>query len=92
MADASVDVWKLVWALANGAAARGARILPYHRCVELRREGDAVTGARLHDERTGETVEVEAGFTINAVGRLGARDRARWRASRASPSSPARAS
>ena len=68
VADASVDVWKLVWALANGAATRGARILPYHRCVELRREGDAVTGARLHDERTGETVEVEAGFTINAGG------------------------
>jgi glycerol-3-phosphate dehydrogenase len=68
VADASVDVWQLVWALANGASTRGARILPYHRCVELRREGDAVTGARLHDERTGETVEVEAGFTINAGG------------------------
>ena len=68
VADASVDVWLLVWGLANGAATRGARILPYHRCVELRREGDAVTGARLHDERTGETVEVEAGFTINAGG------------------------
>jgi glycerol-3-phosphate dehydrogenase len=57
-----------VWGLANGAAARGARILPYHRCVSLRREGDAVTGAELHDERTGETVSVEAGFTINAGG------------------------
>src|SRR5215211_6124848 len=66
--DASIDVWQLVWGLANGAAARGARILPYHRCVSLRREGDAVTGAELHDERTGETVSVEAGFTINAGG------------------------
>jgi len=66
--DASIDVWQLVWGLANGAAARGARILPYHRCVSLRREGDAVTGAELHDERTGETVSVEADFTINAGG------------------------
>ena len=29
--DASVDVWKLVWALAGGAAAHGARVLTYHR-------------------------------------------------------------
>jgi glycerol-3-phosphate dehydrogenase len=66
--DASIDVWQLVWGLANGAAARGARILPYHRCVSLRREGDAVTGAELHDERTGDSVRVDAGFTINAGG------------------------
>jgi len=66
--DASIDVWQLVWALANGAAARGARILPYHRVVALRREGDAVTGADLRDERTGEDVRIEAGFTINASG------------------------
>ncbi len=66
--DASIDVWQLVWALANGAAARGARILPYHRCVELHREGDEVTGARLHDQLTGQTVDVKAAFTINAGG------------------------
>jgi glycerol-3-phosphate dehydrogenase len=66
--DASIDVWQLVWGLANGASARGARILPYHRCTALHRDGDAVTGAELHDERTGETVRVEAGFTINAGG------------------------
>src|SRR5215210_6747781 len=66
--DASIDVWQLVWALANGAAARGARILPYHRVVALHRDGDAVVGADLRDERTGEELRVEAGFTINASG------------------------
>jgi glycerol-3-phosphate dehydrogenase len=66
--DASIDVWQLVWALANGAAARGARILPYHRVIALHRDGDAVVGADLRDERTGEEARIEAGFTINASG------------------------
>src|SRR4051812_21462168 len=46
--DAGIDAWKTVWALANAAASRGARILPYHRVVDLLREGDKVVGARLH--------------------------------------------
>src|SRR5918997_6769159 len=66
--DASIDVWQLVWALANGAAARGAMVLPYHRVTALRREDDAVVGAEVRDERTGEEIRVEAGFTINASG------------------------
>jgi glycerol-3-phosphate dehydrogenase len=66
--DAGIDAWKTVWALANAAAARGARILPYHRVVDLLREGDKVVGARLHDERAGEDVTIEAGFVLNAAG------------------------
>ena len=69
MPDASIDVWQLVWALANGAAARGARILPYHRVVALHREDDAVTGAeparRAH--RRGRSASRRR-FTINASG------------------------
>ena len=66
--DAAVDVWKLVWALANGAAAHGARVLTYHRVVAIRREGDEVAGARLRNELSGEELDVEAGFTLNASG------------------------
>src|ERR671921_339270 len=66
--DASVDVWKLVWALANGAAAHGARVLTYHRVVAIRREGDEVCGARLRNELSGEELDVEAAFTLNASG------------------------
>jgi len=66
--DASVDAWKLVWALANGATAHGARVLTYHRVVAVRREGDEVTGARVRNELSGEEVEVEAAFTLNASG------------------------
>src|ERR687894_2685261 len=66
--DASVDAWKTVWAFARGASAHGARVLPYHRVIALHRDGDAVTGARLRNKRTGEEVNIEAGFTPNASG------------------------
>src|SRR3954471_24229664 len=46
--DAGIDAVKAGGALANAAASRGARILPYPRVVDLLREGDKVVGARLH--------------------------------------------
>jgi glycerol-3-phosphate dehydrogenase len=66
--DAAVDVWKLVWGLAAGATAHGARVLTYHRVVAVRREGDEVVGARLRNELSGEELDVEAAFTLNASG------------------------
>ena len=67
---------------------RGARVLPYHEVVAIRRDGDAVTGARVRDARTGEDVEIEARVTVNATGawaapdRRAGRDRGRPRAAR----------
>ncbi len=66
--DANIDVWKTVWALAHGARERGARILPYHEVTAVKREGDLVTGARVHDVRAGEEIEVQARVTVNASG------------------------
>src|SRR4051812_47457697 len=66
--DAGIDAWKTVWALAGAAASRGARILPYHRVTEILRNGDAVVGARMHDERSGADVTIEARFVLNASG------------------------
>jgi glycerol-3-phosphate dehydrogenase len=66
--DASIDVWKAVGQLAAGAAAHGARILTYHQVIGLHVDGDAVTGARVRDELTGEELDIEAGFTLNASG------------------------
>ena len=66
--DASIDVWKTVWSLARGAAAHGARILTYHRVIDLHRDGDVSRGARVRNELTGEEFDVEAGFTLNASG------------------------
>jgi len=66
--DASIDAWKTVWSLTRGAAAHGARILTYHRVIDLHRSNGAVTGARLRNELTGEELDVEAGFVLNASG------------------------
>jgi glycerol-3-phosphate dehydrogenase len=66
--DASIDVWKLVWGLARGAQERGARVLPYHEAIAIRREGDRVTGARLRNAGTGQELDVEARITISASG------------------------
>src|SRR5919205_3624457 len=66
--DAGIDAWKTVWAFVNAARDRGARLLTYHRVVDVLREGDRVVGARLHDERSGEDVDVRARFVLNASG------------------------
>jgi glycerol-3-phosphate dehydrogenase len=66
--DASIDAWKTVWSFARGAAAHGARILTYHRVVDLHTADGRVTGARLRNELTGEELDIEAGFTLNASG------------------------
>src|SRR5690349_16414016 len=66
--DASIDAWKTVWALAHAATSRGAKVLTYHRVVDVLREGDRVTGARLQDERTGQEVTVECRMVLNASG------------------------
>ncbi len=66
--DGSIDVWQLVWALARGARERGARILPYHEVIAMRRDGDEVRGARLRNGHTGEELDVEARITVSASG------------------------
>jgi glycerol-3-phosphate dehydrogenase len=66
--DASIDAWKTVWSFARGATAHGARILTYHRVTDLHVADGAVTGARLRNELTGEDLDIEAGFVLNASG------------------------
>src|SRR3954465_3572570 len=66
--DASIDAWKTAGSLARGATAHGARVLTYHRVVDLHRADGAMTGARVRDERTGDELDIEARFILNASG------------------------
>ena len=66
--DGSIDVWKTVWALARGARAHGATILPYHPVTGILRSDGTVHGATVLDRSTGEERTVEARVTINASG------------------------
>ena len=66
--DASIDAWKTVWSFARGAAAHGARILTYHKVIGLHRSNGAVTGARVRNELTGDELDIETRFVLNASG------------------------
>ncbi len=66
--DASMDIWKTVWAMARGAEQRGARILTYHEVTAIRRSAAQVTGATVRDLRGDRELEIEARVTVNAAG------------------------
>ncbi|MGA2925737.1 MAG: anaerobic glycerol-3-phosphate dehydrogenase subunit GlpA, partial [Solirubrobacteraceae bacterium] len=68
VADGSIDVWQLVWALARGAREHGAQVLPYHEVVAVHREGDTVHGARVRNVHTGLELDVQARVTVSASG------------------------
>ena len=73
--DGSIEVWKTVWSLARGAQEHGARILTYHKVIDLHRADGAVTGARLRNELTGEELDVETRFVAERVRAVGGADR-----------------
>jgi glycerol-3-phosphate dehydrogenase len=66
--DAAIDPWKLVWSCARSAEEHGARILTYHRVLELALDGQRVTGALVRDELAGEDVRLDADVVVNAAG------------------------
>lgn len=71
--DAACDSLTLGAMLAASIEARGGRVLRYHKAADLRRDGDAVVGARLHDLRAGIDREVHAAVTVIAAGPWSAR-------------------
>ena len=66
--DAQVDDARFTMALVRTAASYGALAANRCRVTEFTRSGDAVTGARLLDVDTGQTIEVRARQVINATG------------------------
>lgn len=66
--DGAADSFLSVGVTIDSAREHGAEALPYHRVVELIREGDRVVGARVEDRRGGEVQTIEAALVINAAG------------------------
>ena len=66
--DGSIDPWKLVRACAESARDHGAEILTYHRVLELERRDDAIVGALVRNELTGEEVRIATQVVVNAAG------------------------
>ncbi|MGJ6979658.1 anaerobic glycerol-3-phosphate dehydrogenase subunit GlpA [Aestuariimicrobium soli] len=66
--DASVDGWQMVWGAARDAVRHGARVLTYHRVVDILTADGKVTAVRALDEKTGDEVTIECGFVLNTGG------------------------
>jgi glycerol-3-phosphate dehydrogenase len=66
--DAAVDSFLSVGVTVASAREYGAEALPYHRVVELIREGERIVGARVENRRSGEVLTIEAALVINAAG------------------------
>ena len=66
--DAQVDDARHTMFIARTAAAYGAHVASRARVVGLLREGERVTGARVHDLESGRTIDVRAKQMINATG------------------------
>jgi glycerol-3-phosphate dehydrogenase len=63
-----VQTSRLAIAFAEGADARGARLVNYAAAMAALRESGRIVGLRVRDTLTGEEVEVRAGVTINCAG------------------------
>jgi glycerol-3-phosphate dehydrogenase len=59
---------RLAIAVAEGASARGARLVNYARAIAAIKDGSRVTGMRVKDVLTGAETDVRAALTINAAG------------------------
>jgi glycerol-3-phosphate dehydrogenase len=59
---------RLAIAFAEGAAARGARLVNYAEAISAIRTGERVTGMRVRDVLSGAELDVQARLTINCAG------------------------
>ncbi|MGI9196534.1 MAG: glycerol-3-phosphate dehydrogenase/oxidase, partial [Candidatus Nanopelagicales bacterium] len=66
--DAQIDDARHTVAVARTAAGLGAHIVTRTRVLGLLRDGEAVVGAKVHDELMGETYDIRARVVIAAVG------------------------
>lgn len=66
--DAQVDDARHTMFLARTAAAYGAHVAPRVRVIDLIRDGDRVSGARVVDLESGDEFEVHARTVVNATG------------------------
>ena len=63
-----VHTSRLAIAFAEGAAARGARLVNYAEAVSALKEGGRIAGMRVRDRLTGAEIDVRARLTVNCSG------------------------
>lgn len=66
--DASLEPWQLIEGNVEDARSRGARVMPYHRVVSMRRSGGRILGVDVADVRSGSMVRVTPRIVVSAAG------------------------
>jgi glycerol-3-phosphate dehydrogenase len=66
--DGSADSFLSAIMVARGARQYGGQVLNYHNVVGLILEGERIVGARLENLRSGELVQIDCGYIVNAAG------------------------
>ncbi|MDY5585120.1 MAG: FAD-dependent oxidoreductase, partial [Arcanobacterium sp.] len=66
--DGAVDGWRMTWGAAESAKAYGAKILSYHRAIDIAVHDGAARGVTVRNEKTGEITKIDCMFVINCGG------------------------
>ncbi|MDY5584694.1 MAG: anaerobic glycerol-3-phosphate dehydrogenase subunit GlpA [Arcanobacterium sp.] len=66
--DGAVDGWRMTWGAAESAKAYGAKILSYHRAIDISVHDGAARGVTVRNEKTGEITKIDCMFVINCGG------------------------
>ncbi len=69
--DGSVETWEACESLVESAKEYGAEALLYHEVIDLLTSNNAVTGARLKNNVTGQEMTIECDMVVNAAGAWG---------------------
>ena len=82
--DGSIDAWKTVWSLARGATEHGARVLTYHKVIDLHCDGDGRHGRARAQRAHRRGARHRGRLHAQRVRRRGRRRSCTWPGSRAS--------
>jgi glycerol-3-phosphate dehydrogenase len=66
--DGAMDPFRLIRANVEEALRLGARAFPYREVIAIQTEGGSIRGLKAIDTRTGEELQVQCRFIVNAAG------------------------
>jgi glycerol-3-phosphate dehydrogenase len=66
--DGAIDPFRLIRANVEEALRLGARAFPYREVIAIQTEGGSIRGLKAIDTRTGEELQVQCRFIVNAAG------------------------
>ncbi len=66
--DGAIDPFRLIRANVEEGLQMGAKAFPHREVVSIQTEGGIIRGLRAKDSRTGEELQIECRFIVNAAG------------------------